>query len=52
MQNMIIDIIKPIATDDYEFYIELNNYLTRDLFKKMGFIYTFYPGKYKPSTDS
>ncbi|MCK5763379.1 MAG: glycosyltransferase family 2 protein [Clostridiales bacterium] len=51
LQDKILDIIKTIATEDYQFYIELNNYLSRDLFKKMGFIYTYYPGKDKPSTD-
>jgi cellulose synthase/poly-beta-1,6-N-acetylglucosamine synthase-like glycosyltransferase len=51
IENNILKIITPIAKTNHDFYLELNNYLRKDLFQKMGFIYSFVPGKDRPVTD-
>lgn len=51
IENQMLEIIKPIAEDNYEFYTNLNNYLRRDLFRKLGYVYSFFPGKDKPVTN-
>ncbi len=51
IEDNILKIITPIAKENYEFYLELNNYLRKDLFNKMGFIYSYVPSKDRPITD-
>lgn len=51
LEDKILNIIEPIAEDNYEFYLELNNYLNKDIFKKMGYIQTKYPGRVNPTTE-
>jgi cellulose synthase/poly-beta-1,6-N-acetylglucosamine synthase-like glycosyltransferase len=51
IEDRILEIITPIAKDNYEFYLELNNYLRKDLFSKMGFIYSYVPSKDRPATN-
>ncbi len=51
LEENILNIIESIAEDNYEFYLELNNYLKKDIFKKMGYIQTKYPGQVKPTTE-
>jgi cellulose synthase/poly-beta-1,6-N-acetylglucosamine synthase-like glycosyltransferase len=51
LEDKVLDIIRPIAEENYEFYLELNNYLEPDIFKKMGYIHTKYPGQVKPTTE-
>lgn len=51
IEDRILKIITPIAKENYEFYLELNNYLKKDVFIKMGFIHSYVPGKDRPATD-
>ncbi|MBI9010517.1 MAG: glycosyltransferase family 2 protein [Tenericutes bacterium] len=51
LEDKILEIIAPLARENYPFYLDLNNYLKKDLFKKMGFIYSYVPDKDRPGTD-
>ena len=51
MQDMLLEIIAPIAKDNYEFYSELNDYLNPKIFKKMGHIHLIYPGQTSPEVE-
>ncbi len=51
MEKRIINIIVPIAKNNYEFYLELNDYLSPSIFKKMGFIQTKFPETNKPDIE-
>jgi len=51
IEDNILNIITPIAKENYDFYLELNNYLRKDLFTKMGYIYSYVPSKDRPITD-
>ena len=51
LEKKVLKILKPMAEDNYEFYLEMNNYLDKDIFKKMGYIHTNYPGQTKPTTE-
>jgi hypothetical protein len=51
LEDKLLNILAPLAIDNYEFYLDLNNYLRKDLFNKMGFTYSFVPDKDRPDTD-
>lgn len=40
IENKLVKIIAPIAKENYDFYLELNQYLDRKIFKRLGFIKT------------
>ena len=47
----MIKIIAPIAKENYDFYLEMNNYLDTRIFKRMGFITLKYPKSLSPETE-
>jgi len=51
MENKIINIIAPIAKNNYDFYLELNQYLDSRIFKKLGFIKTKSHERQIPETE-
>lgn len=51
LENQLLSIIKPIAENNYDFYLELNNYLEPALFQKMDFIHTANPAAPKPDVE-
>ncbi len=51
IENKIINIIAPIAKNNYDFYLELNQYLNPRIFKKLGFIKTKSYFKQVPETE-
>ncbi len=51
LESRLLSIIKPIAENNYDFYLELNNYLEPVLFQKMDFIHTANPAAPKPDVE-
>ncbi len=51
LEDSVLEIITPIADDNYDFYLELNAYLRKRIFKKMGFTQAKFPNANAPNTD-
>lgn len=51
VEKKVLDVVIPIAKNNYEFYLELNEYLDKETFKRMGFIQTSFPAPEKPDLE-
>lgn len=51
LQKELLEIIAPIAKENYDFYLELNDYLNPEIFKRMGHIHLIYPGQTSPEVE-
>ena len=51
IQKELLDILEPIAKENYDFYLELNDYLDPKLFKLMGHIQLMYPRQMTPEVE-